>query len=85
MRGVSLPIKTSVYKVVYSLSPTQKEKLFAALNIAALCITKNPLITLCMRFFILLLGITKLDWERNQSIMEKPGSTEHHSGNTTKS
>ena len=58
---------------MYTVSSTQKEKLLAALNIAALCLTKNPLIPLCMGFFILLVGITKLDWERNQFIMEKLG------------
>jgi hypothetical protein len=55
------------------VSPTRKEKLFVALNNAALCLIKNPLIPLCMRFFTLLLGITKLDMERNQFIKEKLG------------
>jgi hypothetical protein len=47
------------------MSPTQKEKLFAALNIAVLCLKKKSVDTLCMRSFILLLGVTKIGKEIN--------------------
>jgi len=36
-----------------------------------------------MKFLRLLLGITKLDTEKNQCIRQKSGSTEHSKGNKT--
>jgi len=36
-----------------------------------------------MKFFTHLLGITKLDKEKNQCIRQKHGSTEHSKGNKT--